>query len=263
MDEKAAFLVQAYVGNYITFELSFPIVITVHNSQDPSAWATIFWDNAFCTDPYTKVEDGPWLLLAEALNAKFEQEIGRGLSAENLQCLFEKLCNIPPNSKIIPDQSTVITWCQFSKDRLPGRDFTYWEWLYAAMKLIRHCLASIWQKGYVEGFIHKSTAEAKLLPCQNGTFLLRFSDSELGAISIAYVEDGFVNHIAPNNRKELESRDLVTRIRGLDDLHYIYPNVQKNVLVEFQTIPVKTRKGDYIQPITVDRLPSTSSMLNS
>lgn len=37
------------------------------------------------------------------------------------------------------------------------------------------------------GFIRKKQAEEMLSACANGTFLLRFSDSELGGVTIAWV----------------------------------------------------------------------------
>lgn len=37
------------------------------------------------------------------------------------------------------------------------------------------------------GFIRKKQTEEMLSTCQNGTFLLRFSDSELGGVTIAWV----------------------------------------------------------------------------
>jgi hypothetical protein len=37
------------------------------------------------------------------------------------------------------------------------------------------------------GFVTKHVAESMLLQKQSGCFLLRFSDSELGGITIAYV----------------------------------------------------------------------------
>jgi hypothetical protein len=55
-----------------------------------------------------------------------------------------------------------------------------WEWFYAAMKVTREHLRGPWNDGSIVGFIHKRTAEDLLLKCQRGTFLLRFSDSELG-----------------------------------------------------------------------------------
>jgi hypothetical protein len=37
------------------------------------------------------------------------------------------------------------------------------------------------------GFVRKKQAEELLSTCANGTFLLRFSDSELGGVTIAWV----------------------------------------------------------------------------
>lgn len=39
----------------------------------------------------------------------------------------------------------------------------------------------------VLGFVRKKQAEEMLAQCSNGTFLLRFSDSELGGVTIAWV----------------------------------------------------------------------------
>ena len=46
------------------------------------------------------------------------------------------------------------------------------------------------------GFVMKQAAEQMLLKQQNGCFLLRFSDSELGGVTIAYVRK-------PDFRKEI------------------------------------------------------------
>lgn len=40
---------------------------------------------------------------------------------------------------------------------------------------------------FILGFVRKKQAEEMLEQCVNGTFLLRFSDSELGGIVIAWV----------------------------------------------------------------------------
>ena len=40
------------------------------------------------------------------------------------------------------------------------------------------------------GFVSKQKAQDYLLTRPNGTFLLRFSDSEIGGITIAWVADG-------------------------------------------------------------------------
>ena len=44
-----------------------------------------------------------------------------------------------------------------------------------------------WNEGYIMGFVSKQKAEEMLLSKNHGCFLLRFSDSELGGVTIAYV----------------------------------------------------------------------------
>lgn len=55
------------------------------------------------------------------------------------------------------------------------------------MKLTRDQLRGPWTEGLIIGFISKRQAEEILLKCPPGTFLLRFSDSELGKYHI-YIE---------------------------------------------------------------------------
>lgn len=109
---------------------------------------------------------------------KFRSSTGRSLTPENLHFLCEKAfkANLPfpvPND-------IMISWSQFCKEPLPERTFTFWEWYYAAMKLTREHLRGPWNDGSIIGFVHKRQAEEMLLKCPRGTFILRFSDSELG-----------------------------------------------------------------------------------
>lgn len=77
-------------------------------------------------------------------------------------------------------EDRAISWSQFCKEPLPDRTFTFWDWFYAVMKLTRDQLRGPWTEGLIIGFINKRQAEEMLLKCPPGTFLLRFSDSELG-----------------------------------------------------------------------------------
>ena len=52
-------------------------------------------------------------------------------------------------------------------------------------------LESIWKKGYVNGFVSKKRAEEMLLDKAEGTFLLRFSDSKLGGVTIGSKSKSF------------------------------------------------------------------------
>lgn len=73
-----------------------------------------------------------------------------------------------------------ISWAQFCKEPLPDRSFTFWDWFFAIMKLTKDHLLSLWKAGLIVGFINKRKAEEMLRMLPLGTFLLRFSDSELG-----------------------------------------------------------------------------------
>lgn len=86
-----------------------------------------------------------------------------------------------------PDPNLNLTWPQFCKEPLSDRNFTFWEWFYAVMKLTKEHLRQPWTDGSIVGFMRKKEAEEMLSKCPNGTFLLRFSDSELGGITIAWV----------------------------------------------------------------------------
>ena len=78
------------------------------------------------------------------------------------------------------DHKDYITWAQFCKEPLPDRQFTFWDWFFAIMKLTKDHLLNLWKDGLVVGFMNKGKAEQILREMQPGTFLLRFSDSELG-----------------------------------------------------------------------------------
>ena len=71
----------------------------------------------------------------------------------------------------------------FKKKKLTDK-FTFWEWFHSMMLLTEQYLEPIWKQGYVLGFISKLQAEAILNDKPHGTFLLRFSDSTLGGVTI-------------------------------------------------------------------------------
>jgi signal transducer and activator of transcription 5B len=73
--------------------LSLPVVVIVHGNQEPHAWATVTWDNAFAEPgriPFAVPDKVAWLQVADALNMKFKAATGRLLTEENLRFLAEK-----------------------------------------------------------------------------------------------------------------------------------------------------------------------------
>uniref|UniRef100_A0A182W402 Signal transducer and activator of transcription n=1 Tax=Anopheles minimus TaxID=112268 RepID=A0A182W402_9DIPT len=259
MDEKFALLFQSSfaVGHgdlvFSVWTISLPVVVIVHGNQEPQSWATITWDNAFADInriPFQVPDKVIWNQLAEALNMKFRASTGRSLTAENMHFLCEKAfkTNLPFP---VPNDLTIM-WSQFCKEPIPDRSFTFWDWFYAAMKVTREHLRGPWMDGSIIGFIHKSKAEDYLLKCPRGTFLLRFSDSELGGITIAWVNEGNdgqpqILHIQPFTAKDFSTRSLSDRIRDFDDLFYLYPNKPKHEAFDRYTTPAgPPRNKNYI-----------------
>lgn len=216
MDEKFSLLFQSQFsvgGGELVFQvwtLSLPVVVIVHGNQEPHAWATVTWDNAFAEPgrvPFAVPDKVPWAQVAEALNVKFRSATGRSLTDDNLRFLAEKafrggigciggvqsgnpnapVPSVGPNAPEQDYSNLLLSWAQFCKEPLPERNFTFWEWFYAVMKLTREHLRGPWIDGYILGFVRKKQAEEMLASYASGTFLMRFSDSELGGVTIAWV----------------------------------------------------------------------------
>lgn len=151
MDEKFSLLFQSgfSVGGgelmFNVWTLSLPVVVIVHGNQEPHAWATVTWDNAFAEQgrvPFVIPDKAPWSKVAETLSLKFRAAAGGHLTEDNLRFLAEKAFRGP-----ITDNNQMLSWAQFCKEPLPDRNFTFWEWFYAVMKLTREHLRSQWVEG--------------------------------------------------------------------------------------------------------------------
>jgi signal transducer and activator of transcription 5B len=185
VDEKFAlwFTSKVDIGNmsFDISEISLPVVVTVHGIQEPQAWATILWDNSFALPdrmPFAVPDQVTWKQFSGALNQKFLSYNNRALTPENLHFLAEKLCNMSFVSQVPNDYK--ITWATFCKENLPNYTFTFWEWFYAALRVTKDHFRGPWEEGYIHGFMNKKRVEECLKSCGHGTFMLRFSDSEMG-----------------------------------------------------------------------------------
>ncbi|XP_015037442.2 signal transducer and transcription activator isoform X2 [Drosophila pseudoobscura] len=226
MDEKFAlfFYATTTVNDYQirVWTLSLPVVVIVHGNQEPQSWATITWDNAFADivrEPFAITDRVTWAQLSVALNTKFGSSTQRALTRDNLDFLFEKLQR--------DERSDYITWNQFCKEPLPDRNFTFWEWFFAIMKLTKDHLMGMWKASCIMGFINKAKAQDDLMRSATGigTFLLRFSDSELGGVTIAYVNEyGSVTMLSPWTARDFQILNLADRIRDLHMLRWLHPS---------------------------------------
>ncbi|KAI5619673.1 signal transducer and activator of transcription 5b, partial [Silurus asotus] len=229
-------------GNELMFHvktLSLPVVVIVHGSQDNNATATVLWDNAFSEPgrvPFVVPDKVSWPQLCEALNMKYKSEVQseRGLSEENLVFLAQKAFSSSSNN---PEdyRNMTMTWSQFNRESLPGRSFTFWQWFDGVIELMKKHLKAHWNDGAILGFLNKQQAQDMLLSKPNGTFLLRFSDSEIGGITIAWVAENpnkagerMVWNLMPFTTKDFSIRSLADRISDLNHLLFLYPNQPKD-----------------------------------
>uniref|UniRef100_A0A8D3D1T3 Signal transducer and activator of transcription n=1 Tax=Scophthalmus maximus TaxID=52904 RepID=A0A8D3D1T3_SCOMX len=250
-------------GNELVFQvktLSLPVVVIVHGSQDNNATATVLWDNAFAEPgrvPFLVPDKVLWPQLCDAINMKYKAEVqsNRGLSEENLVFLAQKAFSISSNN---PDdyRNMTMTWSQFNRVKLARRNFTFWQWFDGVMELTKKHLKPHWNDGAILGFVNKQQAQDMLMSKPNGTFLLRFSDSEIGGITIAWVAENpnkagerMVWNLMPYTTKDFSIRSLADRISDLNHLLFLYPDRPKDeVFSKYYTPPLSKAVDGYVKP---------------
>ncbi|ODM87691.1 Signal transducer and activator of transcription 5B, partial [Orchesella cincta] len=144
---------------------SLPVMVISNGYQEAMALAIISWDYALGEigrAPFEVRTTATWSEVAQILNAKFVQVAKRGLTEDNLACLAKKAFR---NQRPQPE---TITWTELCRDNLPGRNFTFWTWFHAALKLIERKethLKDLWSKGFIMGFIERESAEDLISHC--------------------------------------------------------------------------------------------------
>ncbi|XP_077568851.1 signal transducer and activator of transcription 6 [Stigmatopora nigra] len=236
--------------------ISLPLVIIVHGSQDNNALATIIWDCAFSEIdrvPFAVPERVPWKLMCSTLNSKFMSEVQTEhcLDENNQRCLAQKIFDKPDFNDDFSNM--MVSWTQFNKEVLPGRQFTFWQWFEGAMDLTKKHLRSDWSNGLIYGFIEKQHLHLILKQKPNGTFLLRFSDSEIGGITIAYVtaadsgeHNQIIKNIQPLTKKHLDFQNLGDTIWHMNDLRFLYPHFPKQDVFAKSSSNKTTGGNDYL-----------------
>ncbi|XP_077153719.1 signal transducer and activator of transcription 2 isoform X1 [Ranitomeya variabilis] len=231
-------------GESLNIEVTtLPFVVISNPTQFVRAWASVLWFNLLSPNPedvcfFVNPPAAPWFLIADALSWQFSCCTNRGLNNDQLQMLGKKLCGSVPN------QDSTVPWSNFSKDPMPRVSFTFWEWFDAILALVKLHLENIWNDGYVMGFVSRSTEDALLRTMQQGTFLLRFSESERdGGITCSWVDhqpDGTytIRSVEPYRKKELNHIPLTEIIRNYqllaeenipeNPLKYLYPAIPKD-----------------------------------
>ncbi|CAD5219374.1 unnamed protein product [Bursaphelenchus okinawaensis] len=231
------------LGKFDVWTLSLPLMVTVHGSQDCDAQGVIMWQRAFSSVTRTSVNEDiaavTWKDLSQVLRHKFNLFTGtrRPLNESDLNYLAEKLI-VQPGPEPKP-----ITFHRFAKQNLrEDVNFSFWEWFFLIMQLIKQKLLKFWDEGWLIGFISKNDASNRMCMSPMPTFLLRFSDTQTGAVSIGFVceEDGqkVPFHLAPFTIKDLDQLSLAQRIAScpqLQNIRFLYPDHDKeNMLRVFE-----------------------------
>ncbi|XP_029782908.1 signal transducer and activator of transcription 5A [Suricata suricatta] len=246
-------------SNELVFQvktLSLPVVVIVHGSQDHNATATVLWDNAFAEPgrvPFAVPDKVLWPQLCEALNMKFKAEVqsNRGLTKENLVFLAQKLFN--NSSSHLEDYNGMsVSWSQFNRENLPGWNYTFWQWFDGVMEVLKKHHKPHWNDGAILGFVNKQQAHDLLINKPDGTFLLRFSDSEIGGITIAWKFDSpdrNLWNLKPFTTRDFSIRSLADRLGDLSYLIYVFPDRPKDEVFSKYYTPVLAKAVDgYVKP---------------
>ncbi|CBY18039.1 unnamed protein product [Oikopleura dioica] len=177
--------------------------------------------------PFSVPEAVEWHRLRECLNMKWKAEVccSFDLSERSLAYLGFKLFRGNPFS-----DNSIVTWAMFNKENLVNRTFTFWQWFYSTLNLMkdRKCNKH-WQQQAIVGFISKPDCESILCQQLSGTFMLRFSDSELGALTFAFNQAGCVQHLKPQTTKDFLVKDLNGQCCDFGQFMYCYKQDGKAV----------------------------------
>ncbi|XP_009326555.1 PREDICTED: signal transducer and activator of transcription 5B-like [Pygoscelis adeliae] len=222
-------------GNELVFQvktLSLPVVVIVQGSQDNNATATVLWDNAFAEPgrvPFAVPDKVQWPQLCEALNMIFKAEVqsSRGLTKENLVFLAQKLFN-STSSHLEDYSSTTVSWSQFNRENLPGRNYTFWQWFDGVMEVLKKHLKPHWNDGAILGFVNKQQAHDLLINKP--------------------AERMFWN-LMPFTTRDFSIRSLADRLGDLSYLIYVFPDRPKDEVFSKYYTPVLSKAVDgYVKP---------------
>ncbi|NXU97328.1 STAT1 protein, partial [Cettia cetti] len=229
---------------------SLPIVVISNVSQLPSGWASILWFNMLSTDPknlsfFLNPPCAKWSKLSDVLSWQFSSVTKRGLNADQLSMLGEKLLGKVCFHHNGLFELKLVLHLFLPLENINDKNFPFWLWIEGILELIKKHLLCLWNDGCIVGFISKERERALLKDQSPGTFLLRFSESSReGAITFTWVEESqngksaTENLLEPYTKKELSAVTFPDIIRNYkvmaaenipeNPLRFLYPNIPKD-----------------------------------
>uniref|UniRef100_A0AAQ4RVA0 Signal transducer and activator of transcription n=1 Tax=Gasterosteus aculeatus aculeatus TaxID=481459 RepID=A0AAQ4RVA0_GASAC len=219
---------------------SIPVVIISNSSQQQSACASVLWFNMLSVDTkdvmfFANSPAATWPQFGDMLSWQFLSATKRGLNEAQLEMIAQRLFG-----KQQTYDTCKVTWSKFSKENTPD---TFWAWFDGILVMVKTYLEDLWRDGLIMGFVSKSKEKYLLKKKQRGTFLLRFSESVIGAITFSWVEidmngEPDVKTVQPFNKVDLCQIPFQEIIRNFQILEaenipespllYLYPNTPKD-----------------------------------
>lgn len=219
---------------------SLPVIIISNSSQQQSAVASILWFNMLSQDPkdvlfFANTPAAPWPQFAEMLSWQFLSATRRGLDEDQLNMIAQKLFG-----KLSNYDTCKVPWSKFNKEKAPG---TFWVWFDGILVMVKTYLEQLWRDGLIMGFVSKDKEKSLLKKKQQGTFLLRFSESVIGGITFSWVENTStgepdVKTVRPFTKDDLLQipfHEIIRNFRILEadnipenPLIYLYPRTPKD-----------------------------------
>ncbi|TKS71617.1 Signal transducer and activator of transcription 1-alpha/beta [Collichthys lucidus] len=176
-----------------------------------------------------------WPQFGEMLSWQFLSATKRGLNDAQLEMIAHRLFGKKQ------DYGTCkVAWSKFSKENPPD---TFWVWFDGILVMVKTYLENLWRDGHIMGFVNKSKEKSLLKKKQRGTFLLRFSESVIGAITFSWVDTTItgepdIKTVQPFTKVDLSQIPFHEIIRNFQILEaenipenplvYLYPNTPKD-----------------------------------
>jgi hypothetical protein len=251
-EQKYAFIFYTSVtifGREIKLRVtSLPVILTSQTSQALMAKGTLIWDAAFSEQdrkPYVYRDKVPWPEFATMLSALFLQNTGRGLTPEQLNYLARLVFKQKRDLDSYDDKT--VSEKQIIRDKMSrSGDFSFWKWVWANMNLVKKHVQKEWIDGLIYGFISKDDAQRLMINMPCGTFLLRFSETNIensqksdisGCLTLAFVEinpeTGLpkIYHVREYlSPKELAEKGLGPVLAAMEVADYANSNKKKRLL---------------------------------
>ncbi|XP_068146207.1 signal transducer and transcription activator-like isoform X3 [Drosophila tropicalis] len=244
LEEKCALLfhVKILINNQLEciWALSKPVVQITHTNQERLAEATIFWMNYFpyeTDEPFTVQQTVSRDALKAALVHEFNIRTNFLLHAVNIEYIGEILLKFAEEEWITSEKFFKTHWKQ---------ERSFWEWFYSLMRFLQPRLnnsneehnnpkdvsvSAIWKAGLIVGLIDRQRAVDLLENYSVGTFLIRFSETNLNSLNIVEkVSDTSVYIHPPFDPQLIEATSLANCIYNSSRAPFLYSPHKGEVL---------------------------------